>query len=301
MHSGSGRFKNMQVDQNMLIQGNAIGPMSSGNTWYVDKHVNASGSGKTWDSAFKTLTEGVAAAKSYDTIIMGRGYYTEAATITIASTQRGLKIIGPTSGGVPTSNGLSSATSGDDILIINADDVEIAGITFWCLTNGKNGIDIGEDYDGYNNWIHDCCFLTGNADNDKGEYGIKLNNTDDCVGTLIENNFFYFMSTAAIVSAATRCTIRNNVIYSNSIGIDVENAAGTFAGCTILDNYLLGRASGSTVGIQLAETLEGYVFVANNIITNFNTNITANMCESSIVNNQTAADASSYLQVDATP
>jgi len=285
------------------LLGAGVQVMRNAQIWYVDKNsgLSASGDGLSWDTAFLTLTEAVAAAGAYDTIFMGRGYYQEAATIEIVSTQRGLKIFGVTTGGVPTSNGLSSATSADDILIINADDVEIAGITFWCLTNGKNGIDIGEDYDGYSNWIHDCCFLTGNADNDKGEYGIKLNNTDDCVGTLIENNFFYFMSTAAIVSAATRCTIRNNIIYSNSIGIDVENAAGTFAGTTILDNYILGRASGSTVGIKLAETSEGYVFVANNIITNFNTNITANMCESSIVNNQTAADAATYKQVDATP
>ena len=272
--------------------------------WYVDKNKTApaaSGDGLSWEGAFLTLTEAVAAAGAYDTIYMGRGYYQEAATITISSTQRGLKIFGPTTGGVPTSNGLSSATSGDDILIIDADDVEIAGITFWCLTNGKSGIIVGNDYDGYNNWIHDCCFLTGNAGNNLGEYGIKADNTDDCVGLLIENNYLYFMSTAGIAVHATRATIRNNVVWSNSIGIDVQNTAGSRAGCTVIDNYLIGRESGSTVGIQLAETSEGYVFVANNIITNFNTNITANMCENSIVNNQTAADATSYKQVDASP
>ena len=272
--------------------------------WYVDKNKTApaaSGDGLSWEGAFLTLTEAVAAAGAYDTIYMGRGYYTEAATITISSTQRGLKIFGPTTGGVPTSNGLSSATSTDDILIIDADDVEIAGITFWCLINGKSGIIVGNDYDGYNNWIHDCCFLTGNAGNNLGEYGIKADNTDDCVGLLIENNYLYFMSTAGIAVHATRATIRNNVVWSNSIGIDVQNTAGSRAGCTVIDNYLIGRESGSTVGIQLAETSEGYVFVANNIITNFNTNITANMCENSIVNNQTAADATSYKQVDASP
>jgi len=272
--------------------------------WYVDKNLGSgvSGDGKTWDTAFLTLTEAVAAAGAYDVIFMGRGYYTEAATITIASTQRGLKIFGPTTGGVPTSNGLSSATSGDDILIINADDVEIAGITFWCLTNGKDGIDIGADYDGYNNWIHDCCFLTGNAGNDLGEYGIKANNTDDCVGLLIENNTFYFMSTAGVAVHATRATVRNNTVWSNSIGIDVQNTAGSRAGCLVADNYLMGRqVGGTTTGIKLAETSEGFVFVANNIVTGFTTNITANMCELSQVNNQTAADASTYLQVDATP
>jgi len=274
--------------------------------WYVDKHKTSgiSGNGSTLDEAFMTLTEAVAAAGAYDVIIMGRGYYTEAATIEITSTQRGLKIIGPTSGGVPTSNGLSSATSADTILIINADDVEISGITFWCLTNGKYGIDIGEDYDGYNNWVHDCCFLTGNADNDLGEYGIKANNTDDCVGLLIEDNYFYFMSTAAVVVGATRCTIRNNIIWSNSIGLDLTaHTGGTHSGLWVTGNHLIGRASGSTIGIKLASTepTDGHIFIGNNLVSNFNTNITTGKAVSSIVNNQTAADATSYKQVDTSP
>ena len=275
--------------------------------WYVDKNKTnpaSSGDGLSWDNAFLTLTEAVAAAGAYDIIYMGRGYYTEAATITISSTQRGLKIFGPTSGGVPTSNGLSSATSADDILIINADDVEIAGITFWCLTNGKNGIDIGADYDGYSNWIHDCCFLTGNADNDLGEYGIKVNNTDDCVGTLIENNLFYFMSTAGIVVGATRVTIRNNMIWSNSIGIDATaHTGGTHSGLAIYGNKLIGRQSGSTVGISLASTepTDGHIFIADNVVTNFNTDITTGKAIASIMNNQTYADAATYKQVDTSP
>jgi len=301
-HSGSGRMKNLQVDQSMFVQGSPLYQVN-GDIWYVDKNKSSgvSGDGQTWDSAFLTLTEAVAAAGAYDTIFMGRGYYQEAGTITISSTQRGLKIFGPTSGGVPTSNGLSSATSGLDILSIEADDVEIAGITFWCLTNAKSGIIVGNGYDGYNNWIHDCCFLTGNADNDKGEYGIKANDTEDCVGLLIENNFVYFMSTAGIAVHATRATVRNNTIWSNAIGIDVQNTAGSRAGCTVSDNQLIGRQTGATVGIQLAETTNGFVFVANNIVTNFDTNITGDKCAFSQVNNQTAADASTYLQVDASP
>jgi len=270
--------------------------------WYVDKHKTSpavSGTGLSPEEAFLTLTEAIAAAGAYDTIFLGRGYYTEATVLEITSTQRGLKIYGPTTGGVPTSNGLSSATSGDDILIINADDVEIAGITFWCLTNGKNGIDVGEDYDGYNNWIHDCCFLTGNAGNDLGEYGIKADNTDDCVGLLIENNYFYFMSTAGIVIGATRCTIRNNMIWSNSIGIDaMAITAGARSGLAIYGNNLIGRASGSTVGIKLDTPTEGHIFIANNIVSGFNINITTGVAELSIVNNQTGASAGTYLQVD---
>ena len=297
-------MKNLRVKDYLKVDGTIMGSGATntpGSVWYVDKNrtEGVSGSGGTWADAFLTLTEAVAVAGAYDVIFMGRGYYTEAATITISSTQRGLKIFGPTSGGVPTSNGLSSATSGDDILIINADDVEIAGITFWCLTDGKNGIDVGAAYDGYNNWIHDCCFLTGNADNDLGEYGIKADNTDDCVGLLIENNYFYFLSTAGITVGATRCTVRNNMIWSNSIGIDATAiTAGAHSGLAIYDNKLIGRATGSTVGIELASPIEGHIFIANNIVSNFDTNITTGVAELSIVNNQTAASAGTYLQVD---
>ena len=288
------------------VGGAGVQVVEGSQIWYVDKHKSSgvSGTGNSWNDAFMTLTEAVAAAGAYDVIYMGRGYYTEAATIEITSSQRGLKIFGPTTGGVPTSNGLSSATSGDDILYINADDVEIAGITFWCLTNGKDGIDIGEDYDGYNNWVHDCCFLTGNADNDLGEYGIKANNTDDCVGLLIENNYFYFLSTAGLVVGATRATVRNNMIWSNSIGLDLTaHTGGTHSGLAVYNNKLIGRQTGSTVGIKLAATepTDGHIFISDNIVTNFNTNITTGKAIESIVNNQTAADASSYLQVDASP
>ena len=289
------------------VSGAGVQVVKDSQIWYVDKNKTnpaSSGDGLTWKTAFLTLTEAVAAAGAYDIIYMGRGYYQEAAIIEITSAQRGLKIFGPTTGGVPTSNGLSSATSLDDILRINADDVEIAGITFWCLTNGKNGIDIGEDYDGYSNWIHDCCFLTGNADNDLGEYGIKVNNSDDCVGTLIENNLFYFMSTAGVVCGATRVTIRNNIVWSNSIGLDLTaHTGGTHSGLAVYNNKLIGRQSGSTIGIKLASTepTDGHIFIADNIVTNFNTNITNGKAVYSQVNNQTAADASSYLQVDASP
>ena len=299
MHSGSGRFKNFQVDQNMFIQGNPVGPIGPGNTWYVDKNVNANGTGKTWELAFKTVTAAVAAAQTYDTIIIGKGLYDEAATLTI--TQRGLRIIGPGNGGTTMTNGLISTTSASDIMIINADYVEISGISFFAVTNAKSALIIGDGYDSWNTWVHDCAFSTGTADNTLGEYGIDVSDALDCVNTLIENNFFYYMSSAAIYIGATRCTVRNNIIWSNSVGIDVTHEGGEHAGCLVADNYLIGRQSGSTVGIQLAATepTDGYILVANNIVTNFDTNITAGKAVMSQVNNQTAADASTYLQVDA--
>ena len=289
------------------LAGTSVPVVNGSNIWYVDKNISTgvTGDGTSWDTPFLTLPEAVAAAGAYDIIYMGRGYYQEADTIEIVSTQRGLKIFGPTTGGVATSNGLSSATSGADILYINADDVEIAGITFWCLTNGKNGIDIGEDYDGYNNWIHDCCFITGVGGNTLGEYGIKVNNTDDCVGTLIENNYFSYMSTAAIVSYATRCTIRNNMIWSSSIGIDLSgHEAEGRANTAVYGNKICGRGTETSgdIGIKLAATepTAGCLFIADNIVTNFSTNITTGKGDESIVNNGTYRDGSDFGQVDIT-
>lgn len=302
LYTGNRRFTG-RCDFAQGGSGLGIQVVKDSQIWYVDKNKTspaASGDGLSWDQAFLTLTEAVAAAGRYDIIYVGRGYYQEAATITIESTQRGLKIIGPTSGGVSTSNGFSSATSGDHILIIDADDVEICGLSFWCVTNGKSGIIIGDDYDGYNNWIHDCTFITGTAGNTLGEYGIKVNNTDDCVGTLIENNYFHYLSTAAIVVHATRTTIRNNMIWTSAIGIDIQNTGASRACCAVTDNYIIGMATTET-GIKLhaTEADDGNVLVANNVVTNCNLNITQDKSDAGIVNNGTSGNGTGMLIVDA--
>lgn len=61
-----------------------------GNVWYADAtNGSATGDGKTWSSAFSTLTLAVAAASAGDTIL-ARGSFTEAVSVALA----GLRIIG---------------------------------------------------------------------------------------------------------------------------------------------------------------------------------------------------------------
>lgn len=60
-----------------------------GATWYVDSTISASGAGQSWATAWKTITEAVAAAAAGDTIMI-RGSFTEAVTCSLA----GVRFIG---------------------------------------------------------------------------------------------------------------------------------------------------------------------------------------------------------------
>jgi len=281
------------------VGGTGVLVIKDSQIWYVDGNKTApaaSGTGLSPEEAFLTLTEAVAAAGDYDVIFVGPGYYSEAATIDI--TQHGLKIFGTGNGAQWGPCGFGSATSGDHILTINANRVEIAGIAFWCLTDGKDGIQIGTTYDAWNTWIHDCAFGTGVGGNTLGEYGVKVNETEDCANTLIENCYFHYMSTAAIVVNATRCTIRNNIIWSNAIGIDCELTGDTRANCAILNNYIVGRNSGTGIKLNATEPTDGTVLIADNVVANFTTNITQSKGDAGCVNNGTSGDGASPLIVD---
>jgi len=64
-----------------------------GAVWFADSTISASGAGKSWATAFKTITEAVAAAAAGDTILM-RGSFTEAVTCSLA----GIRFIGAGTG-----------------------------------------------------------------------------------------------------------------------------------------------------------------------------------------------------------
>lgn len=51
--------------------------VGQGATWYVSCDVPASGEGKSWASAFKSIQEGITAAADGDTVVVGPGTYVE--------------------------------------------------------------------------------------------------------------------------------------------------------------------------------------------------------------------------------
>ena len=274
--------------------------------WYVDKgkSTGVTGDGTTWDKAFLTITEAVAKAGNDDVIFIGYGVYDEVATIAI--TQHGLRIIGTNPTGRTFGGcGLISTTGADDLMTINANRVEVMGLAFWCETNAKSGIVFGESYDPWHCHIHDCFFGYSGMDGNGGEYGIKLNETNDCSDTVIERCTFHGLCTAGVAVKATRSTIQDCVfqVYPATAGIAYSQVGGANPDGICINNYFIGwGATGGTnacTGIEFGSAINaGRMLVAKNIITNCDTLVTSASVDVGFVQNHSYESATSYLGVD---
>lgn len=282
------------------VSGMGMQVVKDSTIWYVDKNKTApaaSGDGKTWGTAFLTVTEAVTAAGNYDIIMIGQGVYSEAATLAI--TQTGLKIFGSGTSGMiwgPTS--LKSDTAADHLISINSDGVEIAGLDFICNTTSKNAIQMGDTTTTYKTHIHDCHFGGGGTTN----IGVNCDTTQDTVDMHIEKCEFYNYSTAGIFLSGTRCKITDCLFFVPAAGIGIDNSTDTGANRPdkfIARNYIIGSNSTDT-GIKIASTepTDGTLLVANNVVTNCSTNITQDKSDAGVVNNGTYTDGVALAQVD---
>jgi len=274
------------------------------NIWYVDggKSTAVTGDGTTWDKAFLTITEAVAKAGNDDIIFIAYAVYAEAAKVAI--TQHGLRLIGVNPTRTFGGAGLITTNHSDDLMSVNANRVEITGLTFWCNTGGKNGIVFGETYDPWHCYVHNCYFGTSAQDGSGGEYGIKLNETNDCSDTTIENCTFHDFNTAGIVIKATRSRVENCIfqIYNGKIGIDYQQSGSVNPEGICLNNNMVGWGAGSNgcTGIQVAGAVTaGRILIARNVIANCETNVTGTTVDAGFCQNWADESAATYLGVDA--
>ena len=272
MHSGSGKFRNVEVEKILTVAGNAYPAwMCQGDIWYVDGSKAGSGDGTSWDKAFLTITEGIAALSNYDWLIIGPVNYDESGIITM-SNLKGVKILGFGTGmqwneGSTCWRDVSSTL--DLLYMTGCQGCEIAGISFIVTEDGKDAI----NFTGlcYSIHIHDCCFVGDTGGGAEMAYGI---NADGSKGPdlYVHDCRFLRVKTKAIIMGHQRNVIKNNIfiVPNDGIGIDLPGATASSYNI-IADNYFLGSTGGSTndFGISGGSGTAGNFMIVNNRFANF--------------------------------
>lgn len=282
-HSGSAKYRNLEVVKRLQVAGNEmpILPMN-GDIFYVDKNVASSGDGKSWGTAFKTITEGIAALGNYDTLIIGPGNYDEAATISLDNL-KGVKILGHNTGmqwGEGSTN-WRDVTSEDDLLDVSGcQGIEISGIGFVVTTADKDAV----NFDGlnYSVHIHDCCFTGDCGGGTKMAYAINAagSNAPDLY---VHDCRFFRIKTAAIVMGHQRNVIKNNFFIVPASGHGINYTSGTAPYNLIADNYFLG-ANSSDIGISGTAGSAGNEMIVNNLFANLSSEIETSKDENCLEN-----------------
>jgi len=232
--------------------------------WYVDSGKTspaASGNGLTWDQAFYTLNEAIAAAGANDIIYIAKGDYTSATTLAI--TQSGLTIIGSNTSRNDGKT-LIYTSAAVDVISVDANNVSIYNVSIAAVGGAGAGIAVAGTSDSYKLHLEGIKFDGWSS----GTYGIACDATQDQPDLTVVNCLFRSWQTAAILSNATRGLISNNMFWvvTQKIGIQHVPTTGTRPDNLIADNYFCGLAGGgTTTGIAMTGTpTAGNCMIVNN-------------------------------------
>ncbi|MDP2895451.1 MAG: right-handed parallel beta-helix repeat-containing protein, partial [bacterium] len=232
--------------------------------WYVDGSVAKSGDGTLWETAFKTIQEGIDAASHGDTVIVAKGTYVEnihfdAKNIVLRSTD-------PLDPEVVASTVIEGDQYGPVVWFSGAED-ESCVLSGFTIRGGR--ADQGAGICGGNEWDHTHAtiqnnVITGNrAEAWGGGYGGGL---ADCDG-MIQNNTI--SGNQADFGGGLLCchgTIQNNTISANSAmgvshrGAGLYDCDGNIQNNTITDN----EATDGGGGLSMCDgTIGGNVIARN--------------------------------------
>lgn len=234
---------------------------SAGTAYYVDRNISASGNGKSWGEAFKTINEAITKVNAdYSntiapsngrnrTIFIGEGWYAE---LPQTLTANDVTIICNAPGnhdstvlyGVPVA-GTFSGTAGGPALTIEGDNNTLYGLGLYTSDPLFASLQIGNNAAGggavttTGTKVLNCSFV---RDVDNGSlYGILDMGAD---GTLIDGCFFSTSCKDAGVYIYTNGVINPvNSIVSNCrfvgcpIGVSIASGSGSVEGCFFMSDY----------------------------------------------------------------
>ena len=279
--------------------GSNLNAPATDDIYFVDANLSSAGDGETWDTAYTTITAAIAQAGDNDVIYIAPGDYLEGATIAI--TEDNLRLIGV--GGNQNSNAVllynNTTYAAYDLLTVNANNVEIAGIGFTTINDSCSAIKIATTAAAYKTWIHDCRFDGWSA----GEYAIHTGTTYDSPDVLVEHNLFRAWTTSALFCNATRGIYRSNIIHvpAATIGIEHYPNAANRPDQLYHQNIILGAASTDT-GIKITNTPSaGLYMIIENKVLNCNTSITGKATNDAACVLNYVGDASGGALIDPSP
>ncbi len=172
-------------------------------TWYVDASVPSSGDGSTWDTAFKTIQEGIDASSHGDSVQVGQGVY--AGEINLDGKNIVLSSTNPRDLGVVAATIIEAGSRGVGFWGTEDQTCVLSGFT---LRHAARGVAGGRDRATIENNV-----ITSNQTDREGG-GIAY-----CDG-IIRNNTFIGNYASDGGGAIAHCNglIENNVIMGNCVG-----------------------------------------------------------------------------------
>ena len=248
---------------------------ASGVTWHVDGSVPASGDGSSWETAFKTIQEGIDASSDGDTVIVGVGTYVEnihfnGRNITLTSTD-------PLDSTV-VANTIIDGNQAGSVVTFSGTEGETCVLSGFTIQNGKawwgggisgygNQARIGHniicgnsaDYAGGLNWCQGRIWKNIVTENSAGRDGGGLCN---CHGT-IEDNIVSRNSAGRCGGGLAYC---ENTVISNLVTENTAYDGGGLWKCPgrIENNTVSGNSADFGAGVYDCDgTIQKNTITAN--------------------------------------
>jgi len=262
------------------------------NVWHGDSGVTTSGSGVSWETAFKTIAEILVVAKAGDTIKL-RGEFNESG---LEIEYQGIKIIGEDESNNHYRTFIYS-NAATPIFIIKANDVSISNLGI-AQQAADLAIQIGD--------------ASGQAWYKAHIDGVKIDGWSTCTGGVgfghatvdapdlhIENCLFRSIAGTHIVSNATRGRYNHNILLVSAANIGIEHVPTTASRPdTIIHNNRIFGVNSTDTGIKITNTPDaGTLKAYDNYIFNCATTITQKAENVSVQMNYTN-DAAGGVLID---
>ena len=229
-----------------------LDPNSPAVTWYVDGSARNSGEGTSWETAFRTIQEGIDAAVHGDTIIVSEGKYFE--NLFVSGKNVVLESADPLDAAVVANTVIDGCLAGS-VVAFNGSEDEMCVLAGFTIHNGQSFYGGGIRGEGTRAAIRNNVIANNSAEWNGG--GVS-----GCYG-VIENNTISG-SDAFEGAGLAYCggTIRDNVITGNT----AKGEGGALYGCTgtFEGNILSGNAAIGGGGLAACEGVFRFNTIWNN-------------------------------------